>query len=509
MTIVAAQEALIVDNPAISARLLKDLTLIVIGIARNDVPSALPEAVHTVWFDGVRDGKLNFSDVNGAEFQVMEAPLMPLAVLADPGAAGDANTLFKWLQRQGVVQLPAVVTWKKGQEINAIASVVALAGEHVKAAAKRLVLSNRELRTLRSLNDDLQNRFAAIETFLSRHGLQPLDLVFSNEPAESQPDADIFANASDDGISQVLPVASSGVSGVALHLDSQAARQDLVMRAKLIALEDLRVVDTWQIASGDLMAGWNVFGLSKSIAGLNRTLEFRLQVEETSEDVPRLSLGDPQPIEMFQVRDASNGMPLLKHSLALQVWGGIPGVAMPPSANYIPARSQQASAGEGFRDVPVAPGILEHATLANSDEVSFEFEAIMPLPTERAVGCHPPRKGITIGELPGACPPQTVRMSAKAFIDNSRSADIDFAIAVAADLEAAKAMFKGERQQAAGEAFSGWKTVSYGDSAHISAFASDQVITWQNVYFATRMSVSGRNAFAWAKFANFRAIANG
>ena len=39
-------------------------------------------------------------------------------------------------------------------------------------------------------------RFAAIEAFLNRHGLQPLDLVFSNEPAENPLNANVLASAS-------------------------------------------------------------------------------------------------------------------------------------------------------------------------------------------------------------------------------------------------------------------------------------------------------------------------
>ncbi|MET1412235.1 DUF6212 domain-containing protein [Roseibium sp. HPY-6] len=509
MTVVATQEAFPVEKPAIEERLLKDLTLIVVGVARQELPTALLGAVQTVWFQGISDGQALFSDEKGAVFQVIEAPLMALAVLAEPGASGEADALFKWLQRHGVVQLPSVVVWTRGQESEAVSSIVALVAEHVKSAARRLVLSNRELRTLRSMNDDLQNRFAAIESFLNRNGLQPLDLVFSNEPSENPSNANVLASSSREGISQILPVPSSGVSGVAIHVDQLAIRQDLKMRAQLVTLEDLRIVDTWQISSGDLTTGWNTFGLSKSTAGLNRTLEFRLQLEDAEEDTPLLSLGSLQPIEMFQVRDAANGMPVLKNSLAVQVWGGIPGVSMPPSANYIAAQSQQTSQSEGFRDMPITPGVLEHASLANSDEVTFDFEAIMPLPAERAIGCHPPAEGITIGELPAACPPQIIRMSAKAYIDNSRAADIDFAIAVAGSLEAAKALFREERQQTVGEAYSGWQTVSFGESAHLSAFASEQVGAWQNVYFATRMNEAGGNDFAWAKFANFRAVVSG
>ncbi len=509
MTVMATQEAYHVQNSAREIQLLKELTLIVVGVSMQDLPGSLLEAIKTVWFEGVENGCALFSDENAGRYQMSEAPLMPLAVIMDPAAAGEKDIFLKWLQQHGVVQLPPVIGWGRGGEIEAITSLLAVVGEHVKSGARRLALSGKELKTLRSLNDDLQNRFAALEAFLNRHGLQPLDLLFSNEPAENPLNPNVLASASADGISQILPVPSSGVSGVAVHVEQPGQRPDVKLRAQLMTLEDLRIVDTWHLSSGDLSTGWNIFGLSRSTAGLRRTLEFRIQAEETEDEVPLLSVGGLQPVEMFQVRDAANGLPVLKNSLALQVWGGIPGVSMPPHANYIPAQSQQIGLDEGFRDVPIAPGILEHASLANSDEVSFDFEAIMPLPTERAIGCHPPAQGMTIGQLPAACPPQIVRMSAKAYIDNSRAADIEFAIVVAQDLASARALFTEDREPTVGEAFSGWKTVTYGETAHLSAFAGEQIGVWQNVYFATRMNEAGNNDFAWAKFANFRAVVSG
>ena len=131
MTVVATQEAFPVEKPAIEERLLKDLTLMVVGVGRQDLPSALLGAVQTVWFEGVADGQVLFSDQSGAVFQVIEAPTMAFAVLAEPGTSADVDTLFKWLQRHGVVQLPSVVGWSRGQENEAISSILALVAEHV------------------------------------------------------------------------------------------------------------------------------------------------------------------------------------------------------------------------------------------------------------------------------------------------------------------------------------------------------------------------------------------
>jgi hypothetical protein len=345
---------------------------------------------------------------------------------------------------------------------------------------------------------------AARDTFYVQNPAR--DLVFSNEPVDGTHGHSVLAQASADGIAQILPVASAGVSGVAVHIGSIGQQSDLKLRAQLLALEDLQTVDAWLVSGAELSSGWNLFGLSEPSVGLRRTLEFRLQVETPDGALPSLSVGGVQPVEAFQVRDAATGVPILKNSLAVQIWAGNPGQALSPQANYIPALPRQSEMVRGFSDLPVAPAVLEHAILANADQVSFGFKAVMPFPAEGAIGCHPPAEGMTIGLLPAACPPRAVRMAAKAFIDNTRAGGVDFAIVVAEDLAAASALFNETREQVEGEAFSGWKALTFGETAHLSAFSSERTETWRNVYFATRMSEPGCNDFSWAKFADFHAV---
>jgi hypothetical protein len=509
MTALPAIEA---PSPATFPReivLLKEPVLFVIKVNKDRLPPAILSAARVFWFDGVENDAAVLADGDGNTFDLREAPLCALAVLVDPkGTDKERRLLLDWLRDRGAPYRPPVIEWSAGREVDAAARVVEELSRLLISGAHRIVQANRELLALRTLNDDLQNRFAAIEAFLHRHGLQPFDLTFSNEPVSDPSQPNVLANASAEGISQVLPVASAGVSAIAIHFEHLPRQSETELHAQLVSLEDLRVIDTWTVPISHLSIGWNFLGLTRTPGGLRRTLELRLKVTGSDDEPPLLSLGGLQPIDMFQVRDTANKLSLLKNSIALQIWCGLPGVTLPTWANYAPAQSRQSSAG-GFKELPIAPSILELATLANSDEVSFDFPAVLALPKERAIACHPPKTGMTIGKLPGACPPEALRISASAWIANEQSKDVDFALVAAADTASARELFEEKRPPGVGEAFSGWVRVAFGDTARVSAFLAEQVGAWQHIYVATRMTVPGANSFAWAKFGNIGVMVDG
>ncbi|MBZ9655488.1 DUF6212 domain-containing protein [Phyllobacterium lublinensis] len=488
--------------------LLKEPVLLRMGIDHDELPQDLSKAVKILGFEGVKDDAAILSDVSGKKFEIHEAPLCTLAILINPMHRGREKRLIDWLRDRGLADEPPVFEWQSGKEIATTARIIHKLAGLLVSDARKIAQSNRELLTLRTLNDNLQNRFATIEGFVDRQGLQPFDLAFSNEPVSSSSRSNVLADASFEGISQILPVASSGVSAIAIHFERLARREDATLHAQLVTLEDRQVVESWVVPLSRLHQGWNHLGLSRTLAGLRRTLKLQLHIEGMDDEMPLLSLGGLQPLEMFQVRDAANNAPLLKNSLAMQVWCGMPGVLLPSWANYLPAQSRQANDG-GFKEMPIATGILDLAALANTEEISFDFAAILPLPDERAIGCHPPAAGITIGRLPAACPPKILRISSTAIIDNDASQDVDFALVIAGDLDSARQLFGESRVAGAGEAFSGWKSVSHGEEPRLNAFITEQVGVWQNIYFATRMKNAGDNSFAWAKFRDISLMVNG
>ncbi|MDR6634660.1 hypothetical protein J2X72_003472 [Phyllobacterium sp. 1468] len=489
--------------------LLKEPILLRMGIDHDELPEGLWKSIKILGFEGVKDDAAMLSDSSGRKFEMHEAPLCTLAVLINPVHRGREKRLLDWLKSRGVVDEPTVFEWHAGREIETAGLIIQKLASLVVFEARKITQSNRELLALRTLNDNLQNRFAAVESFVDRQGLQPFDLAFSNEPVSSSSRSNVLADASFEGVSQILPVASAGVSAIAIHFERLMQRDDTTLHAQLVTLEDMCVVESWVVPLSKLGQGWNYLGLSRTLAGLRRTLSLRLRIEGMDDEMPLLSLGGLQPLDMFQVRDAANDTPLLKNSLAMQIWCGMPGVLLPSWANYLPAQSHDARGG-GFREMPMAVGILELADLSNTDEISFDFAAILPLPEERAIGCHPPSTGITIGHIPAACPPNILRISSSAVVDNEESKDVDFALVIASDIRNARQLFDEHRAPGAGEGFSGWISVTPGEEPRLNAFITEQVGVWQNIYIATRMKENpGDNAFAWAKFRNISLMVNG
>ncbi len=90
----------------------------------------------------------------------------------------------------------------------------------------------RQLSESRQANEELQNRFAALEAFIDRHGLQPFELAFINPPIDDDTEPNVLATASGARISQILPVASVGVSAIALHIAKAAPRSDAILNVR-------------------------------------------------------------------------------------------------------------------------------------------------------------------------------------------------------------------------------------------------------------------------------------
>lgn len=494
-------------NPDYLSGLLSEPVVIAIGLDRDALGDELIHAATVVWLEGVRDGAATFTDARGVVSTLLEAPLYTAAVLVQERGSLAEKRLLRWLDDRGVTARVPVMEWCLERRADGIARILKEITRLVSVSARGRVQGFRELSALRQMNEDLQNRFAALEGFLARRGLQPHDLVFSNDPEIDPSHPNLMAEFAADGIAQILPVASDGVSAIGIHFERPPLDGDARLVAQLVSLEDQRILDRWVVPAADIATGWTVLGLTRALAGVRRTLELRLKLQGDEHSLPGLSLGGLQPIEMFRIRNAATGAAILKNSLALQVWCGLPGVSLPGWATVIPAVSPD-SLRDGFRDEPVAPGIVDLAELANPDEVSFDFAAVVAVPHERGVQVHPPATGMTIGRLPAVCPPHVIRISATASVANPQARPVDFAIVVAADVGRAKALLGGQRLPMPGEAFSGWVKADGEDARRVSAFMTDQIDAWQSIFVATRMHEPGDNAFAWARFSDISLMVN-
>ncbi len=153
---------------------------------------------------------------------------------------------------------------------------------------------------------------------------------------------------------------------------------------------------------------------------------------------------------------------------------------------------RQASDDGGFREMPIATGILD---LADAGQYRGNFVRVCCNPaTYRRKGPsavirrQPVSRsaGFQLHARPRSCASRQLRSSI-----TIESQDVDFALVIAGDLDSARQLFSEARPAGAGEAFSGWTSVAHGEEPRLNAFITEQVGVWQNIYFATRMKNPG------------------
>ena len=388
------------------------------------------------------------------------------------------------------------------------ALIMSNAGQQAKKSAELTTSLFRQLADARQANEELQNRFAALEAFIDRHGLQPFELAFINPPAEDDTEPNVLATASSARISQILPVASAGVSAVALHVAKPAPRSEAILNASLSSVEDGRIIETWSIPVAEMEAGWVTLSLKSTIAGLRRTLKLVVSVDGQRADLPTLSLGNAQPLALFRLQDADLRQSVSSSSLALQVYVGLPGV-VPPNRGSFLARTAQDNDAPGLREMALPEAALTQAQQVRLDEDSSGFDGVTYLEGERTLSCHPPAFGTTIAKIAGGCPAGTLRLSANLLVAHEKARDVEFALVVGREEGRIIDLLSGTSEPMPGEGFSGWIRVPAKQPRFASLYLDSAAPESGDLYVATRMVEAGNHDFAWARFLNLHALVQG
>lgn len=466
----------------------------------------------------VADDHLLVRDETGNDRRLAEPPLLLLGIVGFDRNEFDLMTrAASWLQRISAApdaflaqaeDAPALAAYLLG---NFQGILAAQAGSNT-ALARQLALARQE-------NEDLQNRFAALESFIDRQGLQPFECAFINPPAGDEPGLadqgtaspvpNVLEMATGGIISQILPVASLGVSAIALHVARAQPHSDATLNLALQSIEDGRLIEHWSVTAGDLPVGWTTLALRHAISGLRRTLRLSIAVEGDRTSLPALSLGGAQPLDLFRLQDVELQQSIAASSLAMRIFVGLPGVAPPSPDGVAPqSRNGQGGQGGGLLERPLPADLLRGVQQARLDADASPFEGVAYLDGERIVSCHPPAFGMTIARLPQGCPAGTLRLSANLLVDHAQSRDVEFALLATDDEGRVIPLLSAVTEPMAGEGFSGWVRVPAKQPRFASLFmAGDE--TARDLYLATRMVEPGNHDFAWARFLNLHALQQG
>jgi hypothetical protein len=384
---------------------------------------------------------------------------------------------------------PLVTRMQPGDALGLAIAVVAGSSGLLRRQAALLANSLRSLGQLRATHDDQQQRLAALEAFIARDNRQDFDCVFDESPAIGEDTTlRIGTDANLRRLTQLLPVASRGVSAIALHLARTPLSPQAVVQIRLTSLEDGLERASWRLAASSLRPGWQVLGVDRAISGLARTLSLSVEV---AGGTLAFSLGGPQPLPGFRVA-GEDGAALAPRSLAFKVWTGLPGVLPPLTA--IDRLAGADDLGQGYEDIRLTPEAIELTRDgATTTRAAFDDDSLP---------CDPAREGITLGRLPGALRPGTLVVQALGRVLGGAAEAVEFALAASPSANAALAL-AGIDGPAAG--WSGWTAVEADGTAKLRLFLAAGEAAAQDLHILTRQTSPGGGTPPRARIAGLRA----
>ncbi|MBL8710515.1 MAG: hypothetical protein JNL25_15070 [Rhodospirillaceae bacterium] len=457
----------------------------------------------------VADDHLLIRTVTGQDYRLMEPPSLLAGVVAfDKSEAELVIRATEWLRRRMSGDVPTPHFLNPGDALGFSAVLLGSLRGVIDTLAATTTDLARQLADSRKINEEMQNQFAALESYIDRHGLQPFDCAFINEPSRDDAEPNVLAMAMNGRISQILPVASVGVSAVGFHVSKAAPRSDATLVVTLSSIEDGRQIETWSVPAAEIEAGWMTLSLRNAVTGMRRTLQVVIAVEGSRSNLPTLSLGTAQPLELFRLQDHDLRQSLTSASLALQVFVGLPGVAA-PKGNGFSAQGDKGADGHGLREISLTPSQLGQTAQVHLDADAGRFDGVTYLDNERAISCHPPAFGTTIARIDQGCPTGCLRLSANLLVENAQSHDVEFAIVASPHEARVIDLLSGIAEPGESEGCSGWVRVPAKQPRFGSIYFSHALAGPSDLYLATRMADPGNHDFAWARFLNIHALVQG
>ncbi|WP_375449401.1 DUF6212 domain-containing protein [uncultured Devosia sp.] len=390
----------------------------------------------------------------------------------------------------------SVTTGAEQPDLATLAGIYLEQTNRLRASAQGRVAALRRLTRLRRTNEELQNCFYALERRFPP-GARDLAEVFADEPLASK--AGLNLGWSSHGLAQALPVSSSGVSAIELHLRDIRGGAGAMLHVHLASLEDHRVIDRWTIPLDRVVDGWIMCCLTRALVGPTRTLELRLDLECDADVNVGLSLGRSQTFKVFQARNPVSNLPAADTGLAMRVWCGDAHSAYGGRANAFIA-DRPVPAQRGIRSEPLSPTLLAQVSHVTAHEVNFDFDPVTWIPYRVAIACHPPAYGMTMGVLPLPTDNRVTSVSADVEVGNEKSKPVEFAIVLAEDGESARALLLKTAEPTPQQGFSGWLEVAATGTGQLSAAVAKVGAKPAKLFVATRMRIPGNQNFAWARF---------
>ncbi|MEB3341844.1 DUF6212 domain-containing protein [Okeania sp.] len=365
-----------------------------------------------------------------------------------------------------------------------------------KEIAQRLTTLHRQYLSLRTLHENVQNAFAAVEDFLSQAKLPNLQLKFENQPTKNYV---IPTPGSDFVLKQLLPIGSRGLAAVDFHVNKNNINSRGMMVVAVDIPEDKTCLAKWQVPYQHLKAGWFSLDLPSIDIGFQREIELSIEFQTKVGPAPCLSLGMIQPVPEYQAYTKQESFP---QSLAFRLWTGLPG-----SRRVISPYSASIVGDENELSESIKSGYLGQRALLSLQEVTPNLETdacsyVHIIEEGAKIQIHPRPIGLTVAMLPYCFPPSASHLTATVATEHANASIVEYAMAVIQEGMEPQACFENENNQST-LGFSGWVAVEANTPSQLQLSVEVSRKEHYHIAIATRLPPNTTMKFAWARWLNF------
>ncbi len=359
-----------------------------------------------------------------------------------------------------------------------------------------------ELAMLRRDREALLENYRALEDAFRARNWEGAVEVFAHDPFADPKDESLGLVLLDEGLEQLLPVSSHGVSGIALHFRTSGANLG-DLRVELGCVESGERLAEWNAPFAAIKPTWNFFGLPKACSGSPRSL--RLRLSATGGHPPEPSLGHPVTNPRYAAKTGGAQGDLAHRPLAFRVFTGLPGVR-PAEMTVVPPNALVSER----RVVDYRPAMADLGAVADISvtPVVPDFQTVYFVEHEAAIVCHPLMEGTSAGVVAGAAAPDTVRLSARVMIDHPKGSPAAVGLLLApqdADLRAVVARLGAGEATGRPDFFSGWREVTPQQPVNINLQLDAPLKAPMDLVVVSR-AIDASVDYCWLKFLDFRFV---
>ncbi|MBC4018823.1 DUF6212 domain-containing protein [Siccirubricoccus deserti] len=361
---------------------------------------------------------------------------------------------------------------------------------------------NSQLLDIKRERDQLLENYRALEDTFNAQAMRSVSCVFEHQPYSDPADEGIEDLLVDGGITQLLPVASTGISGFALHIRATGTGHS-GLRLRLECVEDEAIVGEWIVASAQVGEGWNYFVLPRALPNAARSL--RLHLDADGEGAPEPSVGQFLAQEVFAAKAQRPHPDIECRPLAFRLYAGIPGVRPDGVLNML--ATVAASGAPSLAVFRLPEQVLETVELCTEIGPGIDYPLVQYLPHEASVVCHPQLHGPTCAVMRGAVPVGTQWVQSKVWIAHPNGMPAYAAMLVLDPEQPIRDQVTAlppVTAEAAFGGFSGWRQVTGGDGGTTVHLSVTDGAHGPRDLLLVSMPAASQVDFSWLHFTEVR-----